>query len=361
MLINLSNSNVVNQLLKSQSLRPEQLYLHSGKRAANVSRVGTEGFFALECELSQTSLLYLSACDLFDDLNCCYRVLSKAMGDEDPEVFVSVIAQLVIRFKQMAISNFDLAYAYLAWHTGDDYPVMHHLLVALTVARVAMQSQMFCEEEVDSVISAALTMNISMLSLQARLRTQTEPLSRDQKEMIRKHPEQSADKLQLLGVQDPVWMEMVRSHHELPDGSGYPRQIKNQNSGSVLLSVCDSFNARMAQREYRKNFTAEQAVKDLFDQGDTLYSNFTAILLEELGIYPAGSLVQLAGNQIGCSLIRGQTAITPVVLVFRNLNKNGVGAEIIDTALAGYGVRNAIPRRDLGDLPSLLDLMARVV
>ncbi|HEX5486458.1 MAG TPA: HD domain-containing phosphohydrolase [Limnobacter sp.] len=361
MLINLSNSNIVNHLLKSQSVRPEQLYLHSGKRALHVSRIASEGLFALECELSQTALLYLSACDLFEELDCCYKVLSKAMSDEDPDDFVPVIQQLVVRFKHIATTNFDLAYAYLAWHTSDDYPVMHHLIVALTAAKIAMQSQMFCEEEVDSVVSAALTMNISMLSLQARLRTQVESLSRDQKEMIRKHPEQSADKLQLLGVHDNAWLEVVRAHHELPDGSGYPRQIKCENPAAVLLSVCDSFNARMAQREYRKNFTAEQAVKDLFEIGDAVYSNFTAILLEELGIYPAGSLVQLAGNQIGCSLIRGQTAITPVVLVFRNLNKSGVGAEIVDTSVSGSGVNNAIPRRDLGDLPSLLELIARVV
>lgn len=361
MLINIVDSQLISQLLQRQALRPEQLYLRSGKRYQSSTRLNNDGVLALESELNKTSLLYLSACDLFDDLACCYKVLSKALGDEDPEQFVGVVDQVASRFKHMAVHHFDLAYAYLSWHTSDDYPVMHHMLVALTLARVAIQSQKFCEQDVDSYIKAALTMNISMLSLQARLRVQVEPLSRDQKELIRKHPEQSANKLQLLGVKDETWLEVVRLHHELPDGSGYPRQIKNTNSGAVLLSVCDSFNARMAQREYRKNFTAEQAVKDLFDQGDALYSSFSAILLGELGIYPAGSFVQLAGNQIGCSLIRGQTAISPVVLVFRNLGKKGVNAEIVDTSLDGFQVRNALPRRDLGDLPSLLELLSRVV
>jgi HD-GYP domain-containing protein (c-di-GMP phosphodiesterase class II) len=361
MLINIADSQLVAQLLQKQALRPEQLYLRSGKRYQSNHRLGNEGVVALESELNKTSILYLSACDLFDDLNCCYKVLSKVLSDEDPELFVSVVDQVATRFKHMAIHHFDLGYGYLSWHTSDDYPVMHHMLVALTLARVAIQSQRFCEEEVDSFIKAALTMNISMLSLQAKLRAQVEPLSREQKEQIRKHPEQSANKLHLLGVKDDVWLEAVRSHHELPDGSGYPRQIKNTNAGAVLLSVCDSFNARMAQREYRKNFTAEQAVKDLFDQGDAMYSNFTAILLGELGIYPAGSFVQLAGNQIGCSLLRGQTAISPVVLVFRNLAKGGPTAEIVDTSQEGFQVRNALPRRDLGELPSLLELLSRVV
>lgn len=361
MLINISDPKSVAPLLQRKSVLPEQLYMLSGKRLAQSNRVLTESLVALESELSKASLLYLTSYDLFEELNCCYKVLSKALIDEDVETFVPVIDELANRFRHIATHHFDLAYAYLSWYTSDDYPVMHHLLVALTLMRVGMKSNRFSPAGLASHVKAALTMNISMLALQARLREQLEPLSRDQKEIIRKHPEQSANKLKLLGVKDDVWLDSVRMHHELPDGSGYPNQIKNTNIGSVLLSVCDSFNARMAQREYRNNFTAEQAVKDLFAHADPLYSSFTAIILEELGIYPAGSLVQLSGNQIGCSLIRGETAITPVVLAFRNLPTPGPSAALIDTSKDGYSVRSALPRRDLGQLLGLLELLSRVV
>ncbi|MEW6204775.1 MAG: HD domain-containing phosphohydrolase [Pseudomonadota bacterium] len=361
MLINISDVQVVQPLLQRKSLSPEHLYLSSGKQFSPGNHAAGESLVALETELSQSTLLYLQAQDLFEELDCCYKVLSKALMDEEPETFVVVLEELAARFRHMAIHHFDLAYAYLAWHTADDYPVMHHMLVALTLFRVGLCSNRFSEGELNSHLKAALTMNISMLTLQARLRAQTEPLSRDQRETIRKHPEQSANKLKLLGVKDEVWIESVRTHHELPDGSGYPNQLPNNNEGSVLLGVCDSFNARMAQRDYRSNFTAEQAVKDLFSHADPLYSSFTAIILEELGIYPAGSLVQLTGNEIGCSLIRGETAISPVVLVFRNLRTPGPGAALVDTSSDANKVRNALPRRDLGKLPSLLELLSKVV
>lgn len=361
MLINISDVQVVQPLLQRKSLSPEHLYLSSGKRYNPSTSVAGDKLVALETELAQSTLLYLQAKDLFEELDCCHKVLSKALVDEEPEGFLQVLDELAERFKHIAIHHFDLAYAYLAWHTSDDYPVMHHMIVALTLMRVGMCSNQFAEAELMSHLKAALTMNMSMLTLQARLRAQTEPLSRDQRETIRKHPEQSANKLKLLGVKDEIWIDSVRMHHELPDGSGYPNQVPNTNVGSVLLSVCDSFNARMAQRDYRSNFTAEQAVKDLFSHADPLYSCFTAIILEELGIYPAGSLVQLTGNQIGCSLIRGETAISPVVLVFRNLPSPGPGAALVDSSSEGNKVRNALPRRDLGKLPSLLELLAKVV
>ena len=361
MLINISDAQVVQPLLQRKSLSSEHLYLHSGNRYNPSKALAGERLIALETELTQSTLLYLQARDLFEELDCCYKVLSKALVDEEPETFLPVLDELAERFKHIAIHHFDLAYAYLAWHTSDDYPVMHHMIVALTLMRVGMCSNRFSENELMSHLKAALTMNMSMLTLQARLRAQTEPLSRDQRETIRKHPEQSANKLKLLGVKDEIWIESVLTHHELPDGLGYPNQVTNVNEGSVLLGVCDSFNARMAQRDYRNNFTAEQAVKDLFAHADPLYSCFTAIILEELGIYPAGSLVQLTGNQIGCSLIRGETAISPVVLVFRNLPSPGPSAALVDSSIDGNRVRNALPRRDLGKLPALLDLLSKVV
>jgi HD-GYP domain-containing protein (c-di-GMP phosphodiesterase class II) len=359
MLINISDSQFVLPLLQRKSLTPEQLYLSGGNRYGSGPKSGHESLIALESELNYSLLLYLQAKDLFDELGCCYNVLSKALADEDPETFVPVLDELASRIHHIAKHHFDLAYAYLSWHTSDDYPVMHHMLVALTLSRVGEVSHQFTEDALLCLLKAALTMNISMLSLQAKLRSQTEPLSRDQREQIRKHPDQSANKLRLLGVRDPLWLETVAWHHELPDGSGYPNQVKNTHTGSVLLGVCDSFNARMAQREYRANATAEQAVKDLFSHADPMCSDFTSIILEELGIYPAGSLVQLMGNQIGCSLIRGETAITPTVLVFKNLPTPGGAPALVDTSKEGLKVRSALPRRDLGRLPSLLELLGK--
>ncbi|HEX4917887.1 MAG TPA: HD domain-containing phosphohydrolase [Limnobacter sp.] len=361
MLIHIPNGVSIQPLMQRKSLPPEHLYLCSGRQVQAGQYLGNEGLIALEGELNQSILLYLQARDLFDELDCAHKVLSKALMDEDPCTFVPVIQELATRFERMAAHHFDLAYAYLAWHTADDYPVMHHMLVALTLVRAAVCSKQFSEGEIRSYLKAALTMNISMLTLQARLRDQKEPLSREQRETIRKHPEQSANKLTLLGVKDELWIETVRMHHELPDGSGYPSQICNTNPGAVLLGVCDSFNARMAQRDYKNNFTAEQAVKDLFAHADPLTSSFTAIVLEQLGIYPAGSMVQLSGNQIGCSLIRGETAITPIVLVFKNLPSPGPGAALVDSSKEEFKVKNALPRRGLGDLPKLLDLLSKVV
>ncbi|MDX1668978.1 MAG: HD domain-containing phosphohydrolase, partial [Limnobacter sp.] len=245
-------------------------------------------------------------------------------------------------------------------HTIEDYPIMHHLIVALTIARVGEKAGEFTNAEIKSCLGAALTMNISMLTLQAQLRLQIDPLTKEQREAIRQHPEQGASRLRLMGVTDERWLSIVANHHELPNGEGYPRQIRTVEKITLLLGVCDSFNARLAQREYRDNFTAEEAIKELFSKADPQMCELIAVLLEELGIYPAGSLLQLHGNQIGCSLIRGQSATSPVVLVFKNSGQSPEKTLLVDTSKREFSVRKALPRREISQLPSLLEIISAI-
>jgi putative nucleotidyltransferase with HDIG domain len=59
--------------------------------------------------------------------------------------------------------------------------------------------------------------------------------------------------------------ELVRHHHERPDGRGYPHGLKVDeiSLGCAILNVCDSFDAMTSDRPYRKALTVEQAMEEL--------------------------------------------------------------------------------------------------
>jgi HD-GYP domain-containing protein (c-di-GMP phosphodiesterase class II) len=59
--------------------------------------------------------------------------------------------------------------------------------------------------------------------------------------------------------------EMVRSHHERPDGKGYPYGLKDLDvpMGARILNVCDAFDAMTSDRPYRPAMTTEQAIAEL--------------------------------------------------------------------------------------------------
>jgi putative nucleotidyltransferase with HDIG domain len=59
--------------------------------------------------------------------------------------------------------------------------------------------------------------------------------------------------------------ELVRHHHERPDGKGYPHGLKvaEISLGCAILNVCDAFDAMTSDRPYRKALSVEQAMEEL--------------------------------------------------------------------------------------------------
>jgi hypothetical protein len=59
--------------------------------------------------------------------------------------------------------------------------------------------------------------------------------------------------------------EVVRSHHERADGSGYPDRLRNEDMSMPvkIVAVADTFDAMLSERPYRKRMTLGEAAAQL--------------------------------------------------------------------------------------------------
>ncbi len=71
---------------------------------------------------------------------------------------------------------------------------------------------------------------------------------------IRQHPLHGYDRLKRMGEDDPLVLNLVRSHHERLDGSGYPDGLVGEQIPfeAQMFSVIDSFDAMTSIRPYRE-------------------------------------------------------------------------------------------------------------
>jgi HD-GYP domain-containing protein (c-di-GMP phosphodiesterase class II) len=102
----------------------------------------------------------------------------------------------------------------------DSYGITHSIHVASVCSILANRLQ-WTKKQKASVISAALTMNISMIELQGRLAQTGTDVSREQRSAIRAHPLESVRILKEAGLTDADWLTAVAQHHETPEGNGY--------------------------------------------------------------------------------------------------------------------------------------------
>lgn len=167
-----------------------------------------------------------------------------------------------------------------------------------------------------SLIGAALTMNLSIASLQAQLAGQRTPPTPVQRQEIDAHPLASVELLRAAGLQDEVWLLAVEQHHECPGGGGYPQHVQEPGELSQLIRFIDSFTARYSPRAGRSKQQAQQAARELYAQsGD---NPLAAALLKECGIYPPGSFVRLASGESAVVTRRGMTFKAPLVAALTN-------------------------------------------
>ncbi|MEM9165735.1 MAG: HD domain-containing phosphohydrolase [Planctomycetota bacterium] len=101
-------------------------------------------------------------------------------------------------------------------------------------------------------------------------------LDDDEFAVIRTHTTLGYDRLRSMGVDEPVILGLVRSHHERCDGSGYPDGLVGNQIPleARYLAVVDAFDAMTSIRPYRDEVgepAALVAIDDLQQGAGTRY------------------------------------------------------------------------------------------
>lgn len=168
----------------------------------------------------------------------------------------------------------------------------------------------------ESLVKAALTMNVAMAELQAVLAEQRDPPSKKQMDQIRAHPHASAQLLRQAGVEQAEWLKAVEDHHERPDGKGYPGGATDVSDLAQLLRAIDVLMAKVSPRAMRAAISPQLAVRQLFQQDGG--AALATPLIRAVGIHLPGSLVQLRSGEQGVVTRRGSGASMPVVATLTN-------------------------------------------
>lgn len=177
---------------------------------------------------------------------------------------------------------------------------LRHCLHSALVALVLAEALGWPDQRLETLICAALTMNLSEMRLHEHLAMGARVLTDIQRQAIRRHPTRSTEILVAAGVEDREWLAAVLAHHEHLDGSGYPAGLVGDAipQAARILRAADYYCAKVGGRHYRPPRTPEQALRSLFgSERQRLDMHLAAHLLRRLGLYPPGTLVRLVNRE----------------------------------------------------------------
>ncbi len=104
----------------------------------------------------------------------------------------------------------------------DTPPAVRHCLLTALLALDLGEAQTLRDQEVNSLLAAALTMHIGNMPLHDTMATSPIPYTAEERRALLDHPSQSFELLSETGVTDKDWLSAVNAHHENMAGSGFP-------------------------------------------------------------------------------------------------------------------------------------------
>lgn len=205
----------------------------------------------------------------------------------------------------------------LASHSPAGYSASHALVCAVLCHLLAQEFQL-AQTERDSLVHAALTMNIAMTELQDQLANQPEPPTPEQKATLREHERRGAGLLGQLGIKDELWLQTVRHHHHQQD-PGIPQySLTLAQRLAQMLCVVDRYAALISPRQSREGRSASESAQDILNDDNARNRMVGQTLLHVVGLFPPGTFVQLDDGTKGVVLRSGGQDNRPDVAILLN-------------------------------------------
>ena len=137
----------------------------------------------------------------------------------------------------------------------------------MRLLRLSMETNEMMDKAVDpaQLEAAVYIHDIGMMFLPESVWLKLEPMTPDEKNILRTHPNFAAGILSRMdGWADAT--EMVAQHHEMPDGEGYPKGLSTTQicDGAKILAIVDAFEAVMLKHIHRgKNRSVLRAIAEI--------------------------------------------------------------------------------------------------
>lgn len=276
--------------------------------------------------------------DLQDQAHALLRV-------SNPQNFRERLEKLQAHLSHFARLNPDgtlLGLFFLSSRGLDRYSGTHAMLVSVMCGIAARDVLKWPALQETVLCHAALTMNIGMSVQQDRMAQQKEPLNPKQRELVREHPSHSAALLRQLGVTNRDLLEAVLDHHAKAPGPLAARSLGQRMAR--LIQRADIFAAAISPRASRSAAATGSAMKAAYFDENQAVDEAGAALVKAVGVYPPGSFVRLANQEVAIVVRRGRVTSAPRVAVV--LNREGLPNNELtlrDTSLADWRVTAGLP------------------
>lgn len=219
----------------------------------------------------------------------------------------------------------------------------------------------FDEDTLMELALGGVLLDIGKIALPVPILAKPQALTPEEHGLVKRHVDHALTVVREIPHLPERSIDMVSSHHERFDGSGYPF---NQRGTEIPLfariaGIVDTFDALTLERHYAPAISAHNALRYLDGQRK---AKFDGALMQEfvqaVGIYPTGTWVELLDGTVGVVCAQDRRGpLAPRVAVISDANHQPLAPRIVAVTRANP-IINARHRSDQGMMPPDLEAIA---
>ena len=202
--------------------------------------------------------------------------------------------------------------------TGAGDRAATHALNVTVISLLMARTMGLPEDEMMDIGVGALLHDLGKLEMPERVRHVDERFSADELAAYQGHVAHGLDIGRRMGLSEGA-MTIIAQHHEHADGSGFPQRLsaERMSAGARIVAIVNRYDNLCNPTVLARAMTPHEALSLLFAQQRARFdAPVLNTFIRMMGVYPAGSIVQLTDDRFGMVVsVNSTRPLKPRVLV----------------------------------------------
>ena len=206
-----------------------------------------------------------------------------------------------------------------------DYSYTHALGVSVWCAQFGRHLGLK-RSDIEALALGGMLLDTGKIELPESLTMKTSRFTHEDRENFKRHVALGVKVVTKSSNVERSILEMIATHHERANGSGYQLGISNDKIPLFgrIAGIVDSYDAMTTYKAHiDKTLTPHEAISELYNmRGKQFQSELVEQFIQTVGLYPTGSLVELNTDEVGVvTEINDMKRLYPTIVLLLNKNK----------------------------------------
>jgi len=279
--------------------------IESKKQLAQLSKFCNYVYINNSDNLALTNKNIKSPCDNQEQcktaLSTSYKLLNNALNDFQENSYICAQKiKKIVNFLTIQVLNNSATYEYLNTIQSNSPNIAHKSLRVLVIYLTFCKYLGIKKSKLLNLGCAAVLHDIGMLKIPVAF-DKAVKFTATERVHITKHSTLGETLVRENQDFSPVVAQVIKSHHEYYNGSGYPAGLSGRdiNLYSRMLTLVCTYEAITRNRGYKNALNSYSAITELARvSGSMLDPRLVGRFIEMVGEYPVGTRIRTQNNEI---------------------------------------------------------------